>query len=229
MLVPLMAAAVDRHRGLAPYRPGPRLSCPEARKPLPPSSTPSAGEENQMTARSIVVCRRSASSQAAQPSKPGANYVPFTRSGNRLFPTGQLSPWNDERRFRCFPADQRRGSAPAGPDSAPQSQRSICARGLDGDSIGGCRLRLAGCVNSWPAFTAPSKMMGLPRRRISRRDLRQGRPGAGLHRRRGAARRSRPSGPGRMKRGQGSASRSCWRPPGCEKCRFRVRRRLEMI
>jgi enamine deaminase RidA (YjgF/YER057c/UK114 family) len=32
-------------------------------------------------------------------SKPGANYVPFARSGNLVFLTGQLSQWNGERRY----------------------------------------------------------------------------------------------------------------------------------
>jgi hypothetical protein len=34
-----------------------------------------------------------------QPSKPGANYVPYVRSGDLVFLTGQLSQWNGERRF----------------------------------------------------------------------------------------------------------------------------------
>jgi enamine deaminase RidA (YjgF/YER057c/UK114 family) len=34
-----------------------------------------------------------------QPSKPGENYVPFVRSGNIVFLTGQLSQWNGQRRF----------------------------------------------------------------------------------------------------------------------------------
>ena len=34
-----------------------------------------------------------------EPSRPGANYVPFIRSGSLLFLTGQLSQWNGERRF----------------------------------------------------------------------------------------------------------------------------------
>jgi len=34
-----------------------------------------------------------------QPSAPGANYVPFVRTGNLVFLTGQLSQWNGERRF----------------------------------------------------------------------------------------------------------------------------------
>src|SRR2546423_11167384 len=34
-----------------------------------------------------------------EPSAPGANYVPFVRTGDLLFVTGQLSQWNGERRF----------------------------------------------------------------------------------------------------------------------------------
>lgn len=34
-----------------------------------------------------------------QPSTPGANYVPFVRSGNLVFLTGQLAQWNGERKF----------------------------------------------------------------------------------------------------------------------------------
>ena len=33
------------------------------------------------------------------PSTPGANYVPFVRSGDLVFLTGQLSQWNGERKF----------------------------------------------------------------------------------------------------------------------------------
>jgi enamine deaminase RidA (YjgF/YER057c/UK114 family) len=34
-----------------------------------------------------------------QPSAPGANYVPYVRTGDLVFVTGQLSQWNGERRF----------------------------------------------------------------------------------------------------------------------------------
>ena len=34
-----------------------------------------------------------------EPSRPGANYVPYARSGSFLFLTGQLPQWNGERRF----------------------------------------------------------------------------------------------------------------------------------
>ena len=33
------------------------------------------------------------------PSAPGANYVPFVRTGDLVFLTGQLSQWNGERGF----------------------------------------------------------------------------------------------------------------------------------
>jgi len=34
-----------------------------------------------------------------EPSRPGANYVPYHIEGTLLFVTGQLSQWNGERRF----------------------------------------------------------------------------------------------------------------------------------
>ena len=34
-----------------------------------------------------------------EPAAPGANYVPFVRTGDLVVVTGQLSQWNGERRF----------------------------------------------------------------------------------------------------------------------------------
>lgn len=34
-----------------------------------------------------------------QVSKPGANYIPFVRTGNLLYVSGQVCQWNGERRF----------------------------------------------------------------------------------------------------------------------------------
>lgn len=42
---------------------------------------------------------RSLGIELPTPSTPGANYVPYVRTGNLLFLTGQLSQWNGERRF----------------------------------------------------------------------------------------------------------------------------------
>lgn len=95
------------------------------------------------------------------PSTPGANYVPFVRSGNLVFITGQLSQWNGERRFigklgREF-----------GVEEGQQAAR-LCALNLiahlrtavDGDLERVVRcVRVAGFVNSQPDFTAQSQVM----------------------------------------------------------------------
>ena len=85
-----------------------------------------------------------------QPSKPGANYVPFTRSGNQLFLTGQLSQWNGERRFigklgREFGIEEGRQAARLSALNLIAHLRAA----LDGDldRVSRC-LRLAGYVNS---------------------------------------------------------------------------------
>lgn len=95
------------------------------------------------------------------PSSPGANYVPFVRSGNLVFITGQLSQWNGERRFigklgREF-----------GVDEGQQAAR-LCALNLiahlktavDGDleRVTRC-VRVAGFVNSMPDFLAHSQVI----------------------------------------------------------------------
>lgn len=95
------------------------------------------------------------------PSVPGANYVPFVRSGTLVFLTGQLSQWNGERRFvgklgREF-----------GVDEGQQAAR-LCALNLiahlkaavDGDLDRVRRwVRIAGFVNSTPDFTAQSQVV----------------------------------------------------------------------
>jgi enamine deaminase RidA (YjgF/YER057c/UK114 family) len=96
-----------------------------------------------------------------QPSAPGANYVSFSRSGNLLFLTGQLSHWNGERRFigklgREFDVEQGQQAA------------RLCALNLiaqarealqgDLDRVVRC-LRVAGYVNSEPTFTGQSQVI----------------------------------------------------------------------
>jgi len=96
-----------------------------------------------------------------QASTPGANYVPYVRTGNLLFMTGQLSQWNGERRFigklgREFSVEEGKAAA------------RLCAlnliaharNALDGDldRISRC-IRLVGYVNSLPEFTAQSQVM----------------------------------------------------------------------
>src|SRR2546423_3418452 len=95
------------------------------------------------------------------PRSPGANYVPFTQSGNLLFLTGQLSQWNGERRFigklgREFGLDQ-------GQQAARLCALNLIAHirsALDGDlgRVSRC-VRLTGYINSTPDFTCQSQVM----------------------------------------------------------------------
>ncbi len=95
------------------------------------------------------------------PSTPGANYVPFVRTGDLVFLTGQLSQWNGERRFigklgREF-----------GVEEGQQAAR-LCALNLvahlrtavegDLDRVRRCA-RIAGFVNSTPDFLAHSQVV----------------------------------------------------------------------
>ena len=104
---------------------------------------------------------RSLGIELPMPSAPGANYVPFVRSGNLLFLTGQLSQWNGERRFigklgREFEVDQ-------GTQAARLCALNLVAHlrtALDGDLdlVVRC-VRIAGFVNSMPEFTAQSQVL----------------------------------------------------------------------
>jgi enamine deaminase RidA (YjgF/YER057c/UK114 family) len=95
------------------------------------------------------------------PSTPGADYVPFVRTGNVVSLTGQLSQWNGERRFvgkvgRDFGIDQ-----------ASQAAR-LCALNLiahlrvavagDLDRVVRC-IRVGGFVNATPDFVDHSKVI----------------------------------------------------------------------
>ncbi len=94
-------------------------------------------------------------------SKPGANYVPWVRTGDLVFLTGQLSQWNGERRFvgklgREFGVEDGRQAA------------RLCALNLIAhlrDALGGdldrvvrC-VRVAGFVNSTPDFVSQSQVV----------------------------------------------------------------------
>ncbi len=96
-----------------------------------------------------------------EPSTPGANYVPFVRSGNMLFMTGQLCHWNGERRFigklgREFTLEQGQQAA------------RLCALNLiahvrialhnDLDQLRQC-VRVCGYINCTPDFTEQSQVM----------------------------------------------------------------------
>jgi enamine deaminase RidA (YjgF/YER057c/UK114 family) len=95
------------------------------------------------------------------PSTPGANYVPFVRSGTLVFLTGQLSQWNGERRFvgklgREWSVEQGREAARL--CGLNLSAHLKTAAGGDLDRVRGC-VRLAGYVNSTPDFLAQSQVM----------------------------------------------------------------------
>jgi enamine deaminase RidA (YjgF/YER057c/UK114 family) len=95
------------------------------------------------------------------PSSPGANYVPFVRTGDLLFLTGQLSQWNGERRFigklgREFGVEE-------GQQAARLCALNLVAQlraALDGDLDRVVRcVRIAGFVNSTPDFVAQSQVI----------------------------------------------------------------------
>ncbi len=96
-----------------------------------------------------------------QPSKPGANYVQFVRTGNLVFLTGQLSQWNGERRFigklgREFGVEE-------GQQAARLCALNLIAHlrtALDGDLHRAVRcVRIAGYVNSTPDFVSQSQVI----------------------------------------------------------------------
>jgi enamine deaminase RidA (YjgF/YER057c/UK114 family) len=95
------------------------------------------------------------------PATPGANYVPFTRSGNLLFLTGQLSQWNGERRF--IGKLGRDFSVEDGQQAARLCALNLLAQArvaLDGDldRVTRC-VRIAGYVNSTPEFSGQSQVI----------------------------------------------------------------------
>jgi enamine deaminase RidA (YjgF/YER057c/UK114 family) len=104
---------------------------------------------------------RELSIELPRPSTPGANYVPFVRTGNLVFVTGQLSQWNGERRFvgkvgREFTADE-------GKQAARLCALNVLAQlraALDGelDRVVRC-VRIAGYVNSVADFVDQSQVM----------------------------------------------------------------------
>lgn len=95
------------------------------------------------------------------PSAPGANYVPFVRSGALVFLTGQLSQWNGERRF--VGKLGREWSVEEGRQAARLCALNLIAHlktaaGGDLDRVRRC-VRIAGFVNSMPDFLAQSQVI----------------------------------------------------------------------
>lgn len=89
-----------------------------------------------------------------QLSKPSATYVPYVRSGNLLFVSGQVSQWNGERRFigklgREFTLEQ-------GQEAAKLCALNLLAQvhhAVDGDWDRFVRcVRVGGYVNSMADF-----------------------------------------------------------------------------
>jgi len=94
-------------------------------------------------------------------STPGANYVPFVRTGGLLVITGQLSQWNGERRFvgklgREFEVED--GKKAARLCALNLIAHARVALGGDLDKIART-VRLAGYINGTPEFTAHSQVM----------------------------------------------------------------------
>ena len=95
------------------------------------------------------------------PSAPGANYVPFVRSGDLVFLTGQLSQWNGER--RVIGKLGREFGVEDGQKAARLCALNLVAHlrtAVDGD-LDRVRswVRVAAFVNSMPDFTAQSQVV----------------------------------------------------------------------
>jgi len=104
---------------------------------------------------------RELSIELPQPSKPGANYVPWVASGRLVFLTGQLSQWNGERRFigklgREFSVDEGRQAARLCALNLIAHAKDACGGDLDRVARW---VRVAGFVNSAPDFTAHSQVV----------------------------------------------------------------------
>ena len=93
-------------------------------------------------------------------STPAANYVPFTRTGNLVYVSGQVSQWNGERKFIG------KLGAELGVAEGQQAAR-LCALNLvaharvaAGGDLDRVRvLRLTGYVNCTPDFTSQPQVV----------------------------------------------------------------------
>jgi enamine deaminase RidA (YjgF/YER057c/UK114 family) len=96
-----------------------------------------------------------------EPSTPGANYVPFVRTGNLVFVSGQLAQWNGERRY-VGKLGREFGLA-EGQEAARLCVLNLLAhlrQALAGDLDRVVQtVRLAGYVNSMPDFFEQSQVM----------------------------------------------------------------------
>lgn len=96
-----------------------------------------------------------------QPSKPGANYDLYVRTGNLIFITGQLSQWNGERRFIGKLGQEF--TLEDGQAAARLCALNVIAHlktALEGELERVVRcVRVAGYVNSTPDFHGQSQVM----------------------------------------------------------------------
>ena len=103
---------------------------------------------------------RELSIELPQPSKPGATYVTWLRTGSLVFLSGQLCHWNGERRYigklgREFRLEEGQAAA------------RLCALNLiaqakvaaEGDLDRVRWVRVGGFVNSMPDFTAQPQVV----------------------------------------------------------------------
>jgi enamine deaminase RidA (YjgF/YER057c/UK114 family) len=96
-----------------------------------------------------------------EPSRPGANYVPFVRTGALVYLTGQLSQWNGERRF--LGKLGRELGVVEGKQAARLCALNLIAQlrvALEGnlDRVVRC-VRVAGFVNATPEFLEHSQVV----------------------------------------------------------------------
>lgn len=95
------------------------------------------------------------------PSIPGASYVPYVRTGNLLFLTGQLPQWNGERRFvgkLGRELDLAQGQQAARLCTLNLVAQLRVALGGDLDRVRRV-VRIAGYVNSAPDFHSQSQVI----------------------------------------------------------------------
>jgi enamine deaminase RidA (YjgF/YER057c/UK114 family) len=119
------------------------------------------GEKERAMAGLIETRIREQGIELPAPSTPGADYVPFVRTGGLVFLTGQLSQWNGERRFigklgREFGIDDGRQAARLCALNLLAHLRG--AVGGDLDRVVQC-IRVAGFVNGTPEFLDHSQVI----------------------------------------------------------------------
>lgn len=127
---------------------------------FPLNSKPSRNNGLEMT-DDIETRLRALNIELPEPSKPGANYVPYLATGNLLFLTGQLCHWNGERLY--VGKLGKEFDVEAGQQAARICGLNLIAQlkmALDGNLDRVVRpLRLAGYVNSTPDFHGQSQVM----------------------------------------------------------------------